>query len=131
MQPRPSFIASFSRSQVSSCAATLIDYGVLLLLKEGLQFWYVTATACGALVGALVNFILNRHWSFQATHSKIRHQALRYALVSVGSLILNTIGVYFFTEYIHIHYAISVVLISIMIGFLFNYPLHRHYVYRL
>jgi putative flippase GtrA len=127
---RPSFVTSFSRAQASSLASTLMDYGVLFLFTEVFHFWYVFSTASGALVGAITNFLINRHWTFQASGGHFSRQAKRYLIVSGGSLLLNTLGVYGMTETFKIHYAISVVLVSILVGFLFNYPLHRHYVYR-
>jgi putative flippase GtrA len=127
---RPSTLSTFSRSQVASLVATTVDYGSLFLLTELCGVWYVTATAWGAFFGAVANFVINRHWSFQAAHKRWYSQALRYSIVSAGSLALNTGGVYLVTEYGKLHYAFSVVLVSIGVGIFFNYPLHRHFVYR-
>jgi putative flippase GtrA len=123
-------MGQFSRSQVASFVATCFDYGVLFSLSELAHVWYVIAVACGALAGAGSNFILNRHWAFQATHAKVHKQAWKYTQVSAGSLILNTGGVYLVTEYLHIHYAISVVIVSLVVGFAFNFPLQRAYVFK-
>jgi putative flippase GtrA len=125
----PSFVKSFSRAQVSSFLATILDYGVLFLCAEVFHFWYVIATALGAFSGAVLNFMINRHWTFEAAHGHMNRQAKRYILVSAGSLLLNTGGVYLVTEFARVHYALSVVWVSLAVGFLFNYPLHRHYVY--
>jgi len=127
---RHSFITSFSRSQVAAFIATVLDYGTLFLLTEVFQVWYVVATAVGALCGAVANFLINRYWSFQATHDRLGYQALRYALVSTGSLIFNTGGVFLVTEFAQVHYAVSVAVVSVVVGIFFNYPLHRYYVYR-
>jgi len=127
---RSPLVTSFGRAQLSSLLATLADYGTLFLCTEVFHVWYVISTAVGALLGAVVNFMINRHWSFRASHGRISHQAFRYTVVSGGSLILNTGGVYLVTEFGRIHYAISVVIVSILVGIFFNYPLHRHYVYR-
>jgi putative flippase GtrA len=127
---RPTFLQSFSRSQVSSFTATLADFALLFGLVEIFHVWYVLATAIGALAGAITNFLMNRHWSFEATHGHPGHQLFRYSVVSVGSLILNTGGVYLATDYGGIHYAISVAVVSLVVGFAFNFPLHRHYVFR-
>jgi putative flippase GtrA len=126
----PSFLGSFSRAQVSSGIATVLDYGVLFLFTEIFHVWYVLATAAGALIGAVANFLINRHWSFRASHGHLTRQAKRYFVVSGLSLLLNTAGVYAVTELVHVHYALSVVVVSLAVGILFNFPLHRHYVYR-
>ena len=125
-----SFFQTFSRSQISSVVATAADFGVLFALVEFLGVWYVAATAIGSVVGALANFLINRHWSFEATHGKITGQAFRYGVVSAGSLGLNTGGVYLLTDFGKIHYALSVLGVSIAVGFVFNFPLHRQYVFR-
>lgn len=130
MSDRPSFLASFSKSQVSSAVATGLDYLVLFSMTEFFHVWYVISVACGSLAGGAANFVINRHWSFQAQDGHMRHQALRYTLVSGVSLLLNTAGVWAMTELFKIHYSISVVTVSIGVGFFFNFPLHRGYVFR-
>lgn len=127
---RPHILVSFSKSQVSAAIATALDYGLLFSMTEILHVWYVFSVAVGAFVGAVSNFILNRYWSFEATEGRVEHQAFRYSLVSVGSLLLNTFGVWGMTELFKIHYSISVVTVSILVGLFFNFPLHRSYVFR-
>jgi putative flippase GtrA len=125
-----SFLASFSRSQITSAFATAVDFGLLFSLVEVGHVWYVLATALGALAGAITNFLLNRHWSFDATHGKWEHQAVRYSLVSGGSLLLNSGGVWVVTAGLGIHYAVSVVVVSMLVGVAFNYPLQRYFVFK-
>lgn len=124
------FLASFSRAQVASAIATLVDYFVLFGLTEIFGVWYVLSVALGAAIAAIVNFLLNRYWSFQAIHQSWKQQAIRYGLISAGSLVLNTVGVYAMTETAGVHYALSVVIISVLVGWFFNYPLHRYFVFR-
>jgi putative flippase GtrA len=126
---RPPFFVSLRRAQVASLVATVVDFSCLVFLVEVLRLWYVAATALGALAGAIVNFILGRHWSFMAGHERVRGQALRYAVVSAVSLALNSLGVYLLTEYLGLHYTISRAISAILVGLLFNFPLHRHFVF--
>lgn len=122
---------SFSRSQIASAIATFVDYVVLFGLTELVHVWYVASVAIGAAVSALVNFMINRHWSFEsASLGKMHQQAWRYAWVSAVSLLLNSGGVYVVTESLDIHYAFSVIVVSAIVGWFFNYPLHRYYVFR-
>src|SRR4051812_46996343 len=78
----PIFWRQFGRAQVSSLAATAVDYSTLFSLVELGHLYYPIAVALGAFGGAVTNFLLNRNWSFEATHGKQREQALRYAGVS-------------------------------------------------
>ena len=127
---RPSFLTSFSRSQLASLIATAVDFGTLVFSVEVLGLWYVTATALGAFVGAVTNFLIGRHWSFMATHGHWRRQGFRYALVSFSSLFLNSTGVYLFTEWGGFHYPVSKLIVALLVGVFFNFPLHRSYVFR-
>jgi len=127
---RPSFFASFTRSQLASLAATVIDFSTLVFLVEVGGVWYVLATAVGAALGSLTNFTLGRHWTFKATDGKLSAQALRYALVSGTSLILNSLGVFSFTEFLGLPYAVSKGVTSLLVGFLFNFPMQRNFVFK-
>ena len=120
---------SLKRSQIASLTATIADFCSLIFLVEIARVWYVAATAIGACLGAFVNFILGRHWTFMAHDESFRGQALRYAAVAAVSLALNSLGVYFLTAYLNIHYAISRVITAVLVGVLFNFPLHRHFVF--
>lgn len=127
---RPTAFQSFGRSQVASATSTAADFGLLFLLTEVFDVWYVVATALGAFLGAVVNFLMNRHWSFSASDGHWHRQAARYTLASAGSLLLNTAGTFAVTEYLGVHYSLSVILVSLVVGFAFNYPAHRYWVFR-
>jgi putative flippase GtrA len=127
---QPSLMVSLRRSQIASLSATLVDFGSLIFLVEIGHVWYVAATATGAFLGALVNFVLGRHWSFVAHHEAVHGQAIRYAAVSAVSLVLNSLGVYLLTDDFGIHYAISKAITAFLVGILFNFPLHRRFVFR-
>ena len=128
---RPNNLVMFGRSQITSFSSTIVDYTVLYLLNEVLHFWYLVGVASGALLGAITSFILNRHWSFEAGGGNLQRQALRYVQVAALSFGLNVGGVYAVTEICRVHYAFSVLAVSLVVGFLVNYPLYRFYVYRL
>lgn len=127
---RPSFLVSFSRSQIASIAATIIDFGGLIFFTEIVGIWYVASTALGAALGATTHFLLGRYWCFEATHDRVHGQAGRYAVVSTLSLLLNSAGVYALTEFGHFKYPVSKAIISFLVGIFFNFPLHRRYVFR-
>jgi len=121
---------SFSRSQISAFVATIFDYCTLTAWVELAHFYYPYGVAMGCAAGATVNFLLNRYWSFQRSEQVWHHQAFRYTLVSAGSLILNTVGVFLLTEFAHLYYLASRVMVSIIIALIYNYPLHQFYVFK-
>ena len=124
------FWHSFGRAQIAAFAATAVDFGTLFFATEILGVWYVFSTGLGAALGAVTNFALNRFWSFEATHVAWGPQAVRYALVSGGSLGLNMLGVYAFTDGLGLKYGLSKVITAVLVGLFFNFPLHRRYVFK-
>ena len=99
-------------------------------LVEVCRVWYVAATALGACCGAVTNFLLGRYWSFEAHKKKARGQAFRYAAVSVTSLVINSTGVYLFTDTLGLKYFYSKAIVALLVGILFNFPMQRFYVFK-
>jgi ubiquinone/menaquinone biosynthesis C-methylase UbiE/putative flippase GtrA len=128
MSLRHSF-ATFLRAQGASIAAGVAAFIVVFGLVELLEVWYVYATAAGTASGAATTFHANRLWSFDARDDAWQGQGLRYLLVSASSLVLNTAGVWMATDLTGFHYGVSLVLVSVAVGFCFNHPLLRHFVF--
>jgi Predicted membrane protein len=124
-------ITSLLRYNVSATAATATDFSVLFISKEffGLQPWL--GTFIGACCGATVAFILGRNWTFLNKEGKISDQGVRFAVVAIGSILLNTFGEYMLTEiYPTGHYMISRVIVAICIGLSYNFPMQRYFVFK-
>jgi putative flippase GtrA len=129
-RPTVPLVAAYVRSQLSALLATVIDFAVMVALVELASLHYVIATALGALAGGATAFVLNRHWSFLAGHRELRTQALRYAVVWLGSIGLNCLLVYLMTDGAGLPYTWSKALTAVLVGAVFNFPLHRHFVFR-
>lgn len=123
-------IPTFLRAQASAILATAVDFSTLFFCTEILGVYYGLSTALGAFAGAVTNFLVNRSWAFQAQSESVGKQAFKYALVSLGSLALNTGGVIAFTETFGFHYGFSKVVVALLVGIFFNYPLHKFLVFK-
>lgn len=120
----------FAKAQASAQLATLVDYGLSLLLAEVFGVYYVVATVIGAFTGGLVNCIVNYRWVFGADGQKKKYVAAKYLMVWIGSILLNTLGTYLLTEYSGQHFIITRAIVSIGVAVLWNYQLQRLFVYR-
>jgi putative flippase GtrA len=114
--------------ELASLVATAVDLGVFTMaVRLGLA--PVPATPLGALCGALANFTLNRHVTFRASGGRLPRQAVRYLLVSAASLGLNTLGEALTFGVLHLHFLLARIITSAAVGLLWNYPLHRWFVF--
>ena len=103
---------------------------IMLCCVELLGFHYITGIAIGGIIGAFVNFMVNRHWSFRGKQQKLPGQLLRFAFVVIGSIVLKSGGTSFFTEILRIDYRISRIITDAIVSFGFNYVLQRFWVFR-
>ena len=137
-------IFTFLRAQVSSLSASFTDFLVTIVLANVFNLFYVYATFIGSICGGVTNCIVNYRWTFKAMDVKKRYVAIRYVLIWGASILLNTSGVYFMTEllrkipllmkvpdffYDNI-FIISKIIVSLLIGFVWNYNMHRFFVYK-
>ncbi len=118
-----------ARHQAGALVATLVDFGTMIAcVRAGLP--PVAGTAIGASCGAVTNFSLGRHWIFRVVSpGRIQGQALRYAIVSLSSLALNTLGEFVVHDVAHVQYIVARLIVAGVVGVGWNYPLHRGWVF--
>ncbi|MDB4934216.1 MAG: CDP-diacylglycerol--glycerol-3-phosphate 3-phosphatidyltransferase [Labilithrix sp.] len=117
------------RHQAGSIVATIVDYTVMIALVSLLGTSPTVGTAAGAATGGTVNFILGRRWIFRSTGTHPAPQAGRYAMVSMGSLVLNTCGVHVLADIMHYPYVAARFVVSFVVSLLWNFPLQRSFVF--
>ena len=118
------------KHQAGALVSTSVDLGTMAVVVELGLMAPEPATAFGAALGAICNFTLGRRWIFAATGGSLGPQMLRYALVSGTSLLLNTAGEGVLYRWLGVQYFLARVLVSIVVSVLWNYPMHRRYVFR-
>jgi putative flippase GtrA len=117
------------RHQMGAVAATAMDYTVMIALVSGLGAAAALGTAIGAASGGVLNFVLARRWIFRSTDGHAAPQARRYAMVSLGSLVLNTCGVHVLAGILHYPYVAARLAVSVAVSILWNFPLQRSFVF--
>jgi len=124
----------FSKAQVSSGVGGVVDYLLMILFTEVFHVHYTISIAIGGIVGAIVNFSINRFWAFR---SKIhpyqlsgRKQLFRFVFVAVNSILLKMSGTYLLTTFLKIDYKISRIITDLVVSVAFNYMLQRYWVFK-
>jgi putative flippase GtrA len=120
----------FIKAQASSLAATIIDHGTAIFLKEVIGVWFVTANIVGNIAGGVTNFLINRQWVFEKENRSINLQAIKYILVWTGNMILNLIGVWLLVNYKILPYVWAKITVAIVIGATYNYMIQKRFVFK-
>jgi putative flippase GtrA len=119
------------RLQLTSIIATLADFIITVFLTEFVGLYYVVSNVSGAISGGIVNFSLNRKWVFKLSGNyNLTMQIIKYSMIWVSSIVLNTIGVYLVTEYLNLNYVISKLIVSLVVALSFNQVLQKQFVFK-
>ncbi len=78
-------LLAVAKATLSSLAATLADGLVYQLVLFAFPAHYGFVAAAGAGAGALVNFSINRHYTFSRASERLLPQAIRYVVVSLAT----------------------------------------------
>lgn len=127
---KASSIRTFSKAQVSAFSGGLVDYAVMIICTELLHIYYPISIIISGLIGAVVNFSINRYWTYRVHHLGIGKQLIKFIVVVLGSILLKSLGTYLVTNWLLIDYKISRVLVDVIVSLGFNYTLQTYWVFR-
>ncbi len=124
----------FVKAQASAFFGGMVDYLVMILCTEVFNIHYTVSVAIGGIIGAVVNFTVNRKWTFRTKGVPYQQpgwkQFLRFVLVVLNSIVLKSSGTYLFTTILKTNYIISRVITDLTVSILFNYMLQRYWVFK-
>ncbi len=107
--------------------ATLGQYAVLVAAVELLRWPIVPASTLGSSVGAVINFWLNRRYTFQSD-SPVWSSLGRFLLVVAAAIALNGLLMLLFTGYFHWPYLFAQVITTLVV-LVFNYLAHARWTF--
>ncbi len=152
-------VSMFLRAQLTSQVATVVDNGLAFALKKLLDInriksisifshgfeAYVFATMVGQLFGGLTACIINYRWTFKSLNIKFQYVLIRFVLVWLVSLFLNTFFTFLLTEWLkETPFVASIfgeynsddififvkLFVALIVGFVWNYLMYKYFVFR-
>jgi putative flippase GtrA len=134
----------FLRAQFASQVASITDFTLTIVLFKIFGVFYVYATFLGSVFGGMINCVVNYRFTFKSSNVKMKYVAMKYILVWVCSIFLNTYGTYLVTKSLinfdwlreflgHMFddvFLVSKLFVSLIVGFAWNYNMQRFFVYR-
>ena len=123
-------LIQFVKAALTGLVATAVDFAVSAALARGLGVYYVHATWIGAVTGGVLNCIMNYRWVFHAEGCNKALVAVKYLLVWVGSILLNTGGTWLLTELVFEDFLVNKFITAILVAVFWNFQLQRNFVYK-
>lgn len=93
---------------------TAAHYTVLIALVQFASVNAVVASSAGAFCGAVTNYYLNYHFTFNSSKSHLHAASQFFVIASIG-FILNGLLMALFTEVLAIHYLIAQVIATLTV----------------
>lgn len=138
-----SLVFTFIRSAGASQAASWVDLGTGFVLFAFAHFSPWISTALGAIAGGIINCIINYKFTFHAQSCPWKAVIVKYAMVWIGSILLNSFGtqfVYYILQHWHWletvgfkpdgYYAAARLGVSLAVSWGWNFVLQRNFVYQ-
>jgi len=119
----------FLKAQLSAFIGGLFDYAIMIALTEWGGLFYTYSIAISGVLGAVVNFSINRYWTFGAAQTPTSSQLPKFAFVVLGSILLKSGGTYLLTEGASLDYKISRLVIDLFVSLGFNFTLQKYWVF--
>lgn len=120
---------SLLRNIISAIVATAGDFVAYYCLVNYAGMTPGVSTAIGCGFGAVINFTMNRIWTFGSKSPPISQMA-RYAFVSFTSALLNAGGVTVLLLVPSAEYRVAWLLVRLAVFLAWNFPLQRDYVFK-
>ena len=127
----------FCKAQISSLVATSIDFAVTAFLFQVCEVYYVCSTFLGAVSGGIVNCIINYKWTFYGCRQSKVAVMLRYSLVWIGSILLNTWGTAVGARVLSGNTLVELdsvilakVIVAVLVAVVWNFMMQKYFVYR-
>lgn len=101
----------------------IVDYGVMILLKECLGVHYLLASSISFVLSVIVNYYICVLWVFKGVNKQKTNMTL-FIGSSVIGLGLNSLFMYLLVEFLFINYMISKIFATVIV-MIWNYIMKK------
>ncbi len=115
---------------VAGCTAAFSQIFLLFIFTEIFGIWYLYSSILSFLVALVISFILQKFWAFRDREITGAHvQFVKYTLVAISGLLLNTFLMYVLVAGVGFWYIIAQFVSGIVIA-VHNFVLYRIFIFK-
>ncbi|MVZ67168.1 GtrA family protein [Sphingobacterium sp. DK4209] len=123
-------VREFLKVQLSAFVGGLSDFGIYTFCYTVLKYSAPFSNVISGSLGAVVNFTINRYWSFNSTAQSLGSQLWKFIIVVLGSIGLKSLGIHVFVDIMHWHFLLSKLIVEIVVSLGFNFTLQKYWVFK-
>lgn len=123
-------VKQFFKAQFSAFTGGMVDYVIMILGVEILGFSVRMAIIISGMIGAVVNFTINRYWTFKNDSTPVGEQLWKFIIVVLGSIFLKSQGTPLLADLTGIDYKITRLIVELIVSLGFNFTLQKFWVFK-
>ncbi|WEK17780.1 MAG: GtrA family protein [Candidatus Pedobacter colombiensis] len=108
---------------IVGCSGLVIDFAITYFFKEYVGLNRFIANALGFSAAVTNNYFIHRFWTFKSDERQIAKQFLKFLIVSVIGLGINTLCIYTIQQWTYLSFYVAK-FIAILLVFMWNYTLN-------
>lgn len=120
----------FLKAQLSAFLGGLADFSIYTFCYKVLLFTAPFSNVVSGSLGAILNFTINRYWSFNNTATPLASQLWKFIVVVIGSISIKSLGIHLLVDIWHWHFLLSKLIIEIVVSLGFNFTLQKYWVFK-
>ncbi|MBU1202651.1 GtrA family protein [Patescibacteria group bacterium] len=109
--------------------AGVVDFSILFILTDLAGWHYLVSATFSFILSALVNYTLNRIWTFRS-NGKRRKQLPVFFIIATLGLLINNNMMYISVEHWGFHYLVAKILASALVTF-WNFFGNKYFTFRI
>lgn len=123
-------LKEFLKAQLSAFVGGLVDFGIYSFCYKVLLISAPFSNVVSGSLGAVVNFTINRYWSFNNTTVPLANQLWKFIIVVAGSIFLKSTGIHFLVDVWSFHFLLSKGIVELIVSLGFNFTLQKYWVFK-
>lgn len=101
-------IKQIMRFGVVGVISFLVDYGILYVLTEKANIYYLLSAGISFTVSVVINYLLSMSWVFKSNNKRgKKEEFIIFIVLSLGGLLLNQVMMYVFVDYMNVYYLLA------------------------
>ncbi len=104
------------RYLMSGGSAGVTDLIVLYLLHNVFGIYYLLSAILAFIIAFGVSFTLHKFWTFRSHDEETHKQVVMYFGTSLFGLVLNTLLMYLFVDYVHLNVILSQIIVGLLVA---------------
>ncbi|MBI4116177.1 GtrA family protein [Candidatus Pacearchaeota archaeon] len=120
----------FLRYSVWGTAFTVLDFIILIILKEFFGLLYLTSITISFIMTTFLNYVAIRKWGFHETQRKFARGFVYYFGINLISLVMLSLLVFWMVENLSLNYLVARFFAGILVGLL-NFALNSKFAFNL